>query len=138
LASATAASNRPSSPERDVGEGTPHEVVDGFGAALRAGDATAATAYLTRHACFVTPDSTVIQGRHEIRGFLRQFVDLAGELRFEQRTMLTAGDVAIGTENWTMHLGGGSGSVRRTSRSTIVLNRVEGRWRIAVIDPWRD
>lgn len=123
---------RPAEPE-----GTPNEVVDGFGAALRAGDATAATSYFSRHGCFVTPDSTVIQGRHEIRGYLRQFVEMAGELRFEQRTMLTAGDVAIGSENWTMRFGGLAGTVRRTSRSTIVLGRTEGFWRIAVVDPWR-
>jgi ketosteroid isomerase-like protein len=120
-----------------VGEGTPSEVVDGFGAALCAGDVTAATAYFSRHACFVTPDSTVIQGRTEVGGFLRQLVAMAGELEIGQRTMLTAGDVAIGTEDWTMRFGGGSGTVRRTSRSTIVLGRIEGFWRIAVVDPWR-
>ena len=121
-----------------MGEGTPNEVVDGFGAALRAGDATAATAYFSRHGCFVTPDSTVIQGRREIRGYLHQFVDMAGELTIEQRTMVTAGDVAIGSENWTLRLANGAGEIRRTTRSTIVLGRIEGTWRIAVVDPWRD
>ena len=120
-----------------MGENTPHETVDGLGAALRAGDVGAATALFSRHACVVTPDSTVIQGRRQIAVFLRQFCDMAGELTFEQRTMVTAGDVAIGSENWTMRFAGNGGSVRRTSRSTIVLNRVEGLWRIAIVDPWR-
>jgi ketosteroid isomerase-like protein len=120
-----------------VGENTPHEIVDGFGLALRAGDVGTATALFSRHACFVTPDSTVIQGRAQIGPFLRQFVEMAGELHFEQRTMVTAGDVAIGSENWTVGFGGNGGKLRRTTRSTIVLNRIEGRWRIAVVDPWR-
>lgn len=120
-----------------MGENTPHEVVDDFGVALRAGDIARATALFTRHACVVTPDSTVIQGRAEIGAFLRQFSDLTGELTFEQRTMVTAGDVAIGSENWTVQFAGNGGGVRRTSRSTIVLNRVEGLWRIAIVDPWR-
>jgi ketosteroid isomerase-like protein len=120
-----------------VGENTPHETVDGLGAALRAGDVGAATALFSRHACFVTPDSTVIQGRRQIGGFLRQFVQMAGDLSFEQRTMVTAGDVAIGSENWTMRFSGNGGTHSRTSRSTIVLGRVEGAWRIAVVDPWR-
>lgn len=120
-----------------MGEDSPNAVVDGFGAALRAGDVGAATALISRQACFVTPDSTAIQGRRQIRGFLRQFVNSADELRMEQRTMLTAGDVAIGSENWTVSFAGREGTVRRTSRSTIVLGRVEGIWRIAVIDPWR-
>ena len=120
-----------------MGEGTPDAVVLDFGVALRAGDAGAATALFSRHGCFVTPDSTVIQGRRSIRDFLRQFVEMAGELTIEQRTMVTAGDVAIGSENWTMRFDTGAGQVRRTSRSTIVLGRIEGAWRIAVVDPWR-
>jgi ketosteroid isomerase-like protein len=120
-----------------VGEQTPHEVVDGLGAALRAGDVGAATALFSRHACFVTPDSTVIEGRRQISGFLRQFVDMTGEFAFDQRTMVTAGDAALASENWTVRFAGGEGPVRR-SRSTIVLGRVEGIWRIAVADPWRD
>jgi hypothetical protein len=52
--------------------------------------------------------------------------------------MLTAGDVAIGSEYWTMRFGSNGSTVRRTSRSTMVLGRVEGIWRIAVVDPWRD
>ena len=120
-----------------MGENTPHEIVDGFGAALRAGDVGSATALFSRHACFVTPDATVIHGRRQIGGFLRQFCDMAGELSFEQRTMVTAGDVAIGSENWTMHFPGNGSAHQRTTRSTIVLNRIEGLWRIAVVDPWR-
>jgi ketosteroid isomerase-like protein len=120
-----------------VGEDSPDEVVDGFGAALCAGDVGTATALFSRHGCFVTPDSTVIRGRREIRDCLRQFVDMAGELTIDRRTMLIAGDVAIGSEYWTLRFDGGTGPVSRTSRSTIVLGRVEGIWRIGVIDPWR-
>jgi uncharacterized protein (TIGR02246 family) len=120
-----------------VGEKTPEEIVGDFGAALRAGDADAATALFSRQGCFVTPDSTVIQGRPRIRGFLQQLVDLAAELNIEQRTMVRAGDVAIGSESWSMRVGRGADAVRRITRSTIVLGRIEGEWRIAVVDPWR-
>jgi uncharacterized protein (TIGR02246 family) len=120
-----------------VAEGVPEEVVDDFGAALRAGDVAAAAALFSREGCFVTPDSTVIQGRSQIRGFLRQLVDLAGDLSFEQRTILRAGDIAIASESWTMRVDTGSGVVRST-RATIVLGRIQGIWRIAVADPWRN
>jgi ketosteroid isomerase-like protein len=79
----------------------------------------------------------VIHGRPRIRGFLDQLVDLAEDLTIGQRTMLTAGDVALGQESWNMLFGKGEAAVRRTSRSTIVLARIEGAWRIAVVDPWR-
>jgi uncharacterized protein (TIGR02246 family) len=120
-----------------VKEEGPSNVLDGFGAALRAGDAEAAAALFSREGCFVTPDSTVIKGRSQVRGFLRQLIDTAGDLTIEQRTMLEAGDVAIGSECWSMLVGRGAGALRRTSRSTTVLGRTEGVWRIAVVDPWR-
>jgi uncharacterized protein (TIGR02246 family) len=118
-------------------EKTPEDVAAELGAALRAGDVERAVALFSREACFVTPDSTVIHGRPRIRNFLDQLVDLAEEMTIGQRTMLTAGDVALGQESWTMLLGRGEAAVRRTSRSTIVLGRIEGIWRIAVVDPWR-
>jgi uncharacterized protein (TIGR02246 family) len=115
----------------------PEDIAEGFGAALRAGDAGAATALFARQGCFVTPDQTVIQGRSRIRGFLDQLVELAAELTIEQRTMVRAGDVAVGSESWSMKVGRAADAPRRVSRSTIVLGRSEGVWRIAVLDPWR-
>jgi len=115
---------------------TPDEVVVGFEAALRAGNARAAAAMFSRHGCFVTPDSTVIRERSEIRGVLQQLADMPGELTVEQRSIVTAGDVAVSSESWSVRAGE-SDSVRRTARSMIVLSRVEGIWRIAVFDPWR-
>jgi ketosteroid isomerase-like protein len=116
---------------------TPDEVVDELGIALRTGAAADATALFSLHGCFVTPDSTVIHGRSEVRDFLRQLVEMIVELTIEQRTMLTAGDIAVSTVSWSMQVGRGVDAVRRTSRSTIVLGRIEGDWRIAVVDPWR-
>jgi ketosteroid isomerase-like protein len=118
-------------------EKTPEDVAGEFGGALRAGDVERAVALFSREACFLTPDATVIHGRPRIRNFLHQLVDLAEELTIGQRTMLTAGDVALGKESWSMLLGRGEAAVRRTSRSTIVLGRIEGIWKIAVVDPWR-
>jgi uncharacterized protein (TIGR02246 family) len=119
-----------------IGREAPEEVIDGFGAALRAGDVGAAAALFSLEGCFVTPDSTVIHGREPIRGFLRQLVDLAADLTFEQRTVMRAGDIAVASESWSMRIGSGAGVVRAT-RATIVLGRVQGVWRIAVADPWR-
>lgn len=117
--------------------GTPDAVVAALGAALRRGHADDAAALFSRHGCFVSPDSTVIQGREQVRDFLRQIVVLASDLTIDQRTMLTAGDIAVASESWSMRLGRGEEAVSRTSRSTIVLGRIEGIWRIAIADPWR-
>ncbi|HEY2478888.1 MAG TPA: nuclear transport factor 2 family protein [Solirubrobacterales bacterium] len=112
-------------------------MIDGLGAALRAGDVGAAVSLFSSEGCFVTPDSTVIQGTAQIRAFLQQLVDTAADLTIEQRTMLRAGDVAVGSESWSMRIGRAGDAPRRVSRSTIVLGRTGGIWRIAVADPWR-
>jgi ketosteroid isomerase-like protein len=108
-----------------------------FATALCARDAAGASRLLSREACFVTPDSTVIQGRAAVLGFLRQLVGMAAEMTIDQRTMLAAGEVALASESWSLRGRGAAGSVRRTTRATIVLAQIEGAWRIAVVDPWR-
>jgi ketosteroid isomerase-like protein len=118
-----------------VGSNTPDEVVAGFGAALRAGNAGAAAALFSRHGCFVTPDATVIRERSQIHGVLQQLIDMAGNLTIAQRTILTAGDVAVSSESWSIR-SEANDSIRRSSRATIILGRIEGIWRIAVLDPW--
>jgi ketosteroid isomerase-like protein len=115
----------------------PDQVLAGFGEALRARDAEGASARLTRGACFVTPDSTVIHGRAEVLEFLQQFVRMIDDLIIHQRTIVNAGEVALGSEAWSMRLGGGALGTLRDSRATIVLTRVERTWKIAVVDPWR-
>ncbi len=92
------------------------------------------TSFFSRDGCFVTPDSTIVHGRAEIRSLLQQLVALLADLTIDQRTMLVAGGVALGSESWTMRIG--AGGVRRSTRSTLVMGRVENRWRIVISDPW--
>jgi hypothetical protein len=81
---------------------------------------------------FVTPDSTVIRGRPHISGFLRQLVDLAKDQTIEQRTMVPADDIAVGSERWSMRFGSGAGAARTTRRRSSAADA-----RLAVIQPVR-
>jgi ketosteroid isomerase-like protein len=119
-----------------VRENSPDEVVAGFRAALRAGDVGSAAAMFSRDGCFITPDATVIRERLQIRRVLQQLVEMVERLTIEQRSIVTAGDVAVSSEVWRMRTDEAGGS-RHSPRSMIVLARVEGVWRIVVFDPWR-
>jgi ketosteroid isomerase-like protein len=119
-----------------MGRNSPDHVVANFASALRRGDSRAAIELFSHHGCFVTPDSTVIRERSHIKGVLQQLIGMPGELTIEQRSIVTAGDIAVSSESWGMRFARAAKPVERTSRSMTVLGRAEGVWRIAVFDPW--
>jgi ketosteroid isomerase-like protein len=108
-----------------------------FAAALNAGQLEAATACFARDACLLTPDATTIRGRDHIRAILCQLIAMRPTVEVEQRGMLIAGDVALGTETWTIRLNGLELTpFAQTSETTAVLRRIEGAWKLQIAAPW--
>lgn len=97
-----------------------------------------AAACFSRDGCFITPDSTAVRGREQIGPVIMQLTSICQIVAVDQRTMLTAGHAALGTERWTMRFASDTADAFvRTSRSTMVLARPEGCWRLAVAALWR-
>jgi ketosteroid isomerase-like protein len=108
-----------------------------FAEALSAGDLDAATACFARDACLITPDATTIRGRDHIRAILLQLIAMRPTVEVEQRGMLIAGGVALGTETWTIRLNAHEPTpFAQTSDSTAVLRRVEDAWKLQISAPW--
>ena len=106
-------------------------------AALSVGDLEAASACFAGDACLITPDATTIRGRDHIRAILFQLIAMRPTVQVEQRGMLIAGDVALGTETWTIRLNGLELTpFAQTSDSTAVLRRIEGAWKLQISAPW--
>jgi ketosteroid isomerase-like protein len=113
------------------------QISAGFAAALNAGDLDAATACFARDACLITPDATTIRGRDHIRAILFQLIAMHPTVQLEQRGILVAGDVALGTETWTIRLNGlDLTPFAQTADSTAVLRRIEGAWKLQIAAPW--
>lgn len=118
---------------------TPEQAVRAFAVALGSGDLDAAVGCFARDGCFVTPDSTAIRGREDIRAILAQMLAGCLWIGIEARGMLTAGDVALGSERWTIGSNGaGRAPFERTSNSTVVARRIEGTWKLAIVAPWAE
>jgi ketosteroid isomerase-like protein len=116
---------------------TPEAAASDFIAALVAGDAESALLRLSRRACFITADGTAIYGREQIGAVLAQLVAMCRGIEVGQRSILVAGDVALCSELWTMQFAtNGSPPVTRTSRSVLVIGRVESSWKLMVVAPW--
>lgn len=118
-------------------EASAQDILHVFIAALSAGDVRAATACFTREACLVTPDGTAIHGRSDIAGILDQLRARRTEISVEQLVVREAGDVALAGGRLTMRSDGAEGTrIAQTCDPTAALHRVEGTWKIAVLDPW--
>jgi ketosteroid isomerase-like protein len=104
---------------------------------LNLGDLNRATACFSRDACLITPDATAVYGRDRIRPVLSQLIARRAEITVESSTVLTAGDVALASERWTLRSIAVEGSCFEQALSpTLVLRRIEERWKLALAAPW--
>jgi ketosteroid isomerase-like protein len=115
---------------------TPEQVTLAFVAAHNAGELDTAASFFARDACFLTPDATAIRGREEIRAVLAQLIASRAEIQVEDQSMLTAGEMALSTQRWTMRSGGASAPFVQTSNATVLLRRLECSWKLAILAPW--
>ncbi|MGA8746943.1 MAG: nuclear transport factor 2 family protein [Solirubrobacterales bacterium] len=117
--------------------GSPEQALATFVEALCSRDLATAVSGFAREACFLTPDATVIHGPREIREILAQLIEMRPKIKVELRTVLPMGDVALGSERWTMRLRApGRASFVRTSNSVILLRRLERTWKLLIVAPW--
>lgn len=114
----------------------PHDVCRRFAAAISRGRLDAAIACFTRDACLVTPDGTAVHGRDGIASILTQLIDARVEVSIEVAAVLRAGDVALAHERWQIRPRGAEAEFVTSTRPTLVLRRVESRWKLAVAAPW--
>lgn len=117
--------------------GTPGESTRAFADSISRGDLDGATACFAKDACLLTPDSTVIRGREEIRPILRQMIALGSRIEVQESAVVLAGEVALGTERWLVTSPGSEGEpFSQTLTPTMVMRQVEGVWKLAVAMPW--
>lgn len=117
---------------------TPERALSAFVAALSRGEVDAAAACVSRSACLVTPDATAISGRDGIRPVLAQLIALRLQVQVEVDWLLVADDVALGRGRWRGHSPepGTPRSYAQDWRSTVVLKRMEGEWKLHIVSPW--
>jgi uncharacterized protein (TIGR02246 family) len=115
----------------------PQDSTRTFADFINRGNLEGAASCFTKDACLLTPDATAIRGREEIRPILHQMI--AGETRIEvqESSVVTAGEVALGTERWLITSAGSEGEpFRRALTPTTVLRKLDDVWKLAVAVPW--
>lgn len=105
--------------------------------AIGNGDLDAAARCFARDACFVSPDASTIRGRDEIRPVLAQMIGVDTQIEVEASSVLSAGEVALGSERWQISFRDVHGTpFRQTSPANMVLRRIGGSWTLVIAAPW--
>jgi uncharacterized protein (TIGR02246 family) len=119
------------------GSQSPQDRTRAFADFITRGDLDGAANCFTKDACLLTPDATTIRGREEIRPILHQLIVSDSQIEVQESSVVTAGEVALGTERWAITSAGSEGEpFRRTLTPTMVLRELEGVWKLAVAMPW--
>jgi ketosteroid isomerase-like protein len=121
-----------------VGASTPEAVTRALADSLTRGDLEAAARCFAKDACLVTPDATTVRGRDDIRPILHQLIVSGSRIEVQESSMLLAGEIAFGTERWSLTTPGSEGEpFTRSLTPTVILRRLEGVWKLALAMPWR-
>jgi ketosteroid isomerase-like protein len=116
---------------------SPKESTRAFAEAINVSDLHAATHCFAKDACLVTPDATAIRGREEIRPILAQLMARQTRIEVLASSLLVAGEVALGSERWTIRSAGPEGAVfAQDSSPALVMRNLEGAWKLAIVAPW--
>ena len=107
-----------------------------FASALSAGDLERAAACFARDGCLITPDETAIHGRDQIKTVLAQMVIRRTEVEVDLSNSVSAGEVMLVRERWRVRTGEGGARFEQTLHPTLVLQRIEGAWKLAIAAPW--
>jgi ketosteroid isomerase-like protein len=115
----------------------PDNALASFTGALSGGDLHGAAACFTREGCLITPDGTAVHGRSDIAGVLRQLIASRTEIEIDRLVVRGAGDVALASGHVTMRSDGPEGTrFVRACDPMMVIHRIDGTWKLAVIAPW--
>lgn len=115
----------------------PQEATLAFAEAINRADLNGATSCFVLDACLITPDSTAIRGRGEIRPILAQLIARQTQIEVLVSSVLAAGEVALGSEHWRINSAGPEGGhFAQESRPVVVARRLEGGWKLAIAALW--
>ncbi|HEV7481804.1 MAG TPA: nuclear transport factor 2 family protein [Solirubrobacterales bacterium] len=105
--------------------------------AINQRDLDAAARCFAKDACLLTPDSTAIRGRDEIRPILAQMIARSPQIEVQASSVLVAGDVALAKERWVTRSAGAQDAVFvQESTATLVLRQLEGVWKLGIAALW--
>ena len=116
----------------------PADTVKQLADAINRGDLEAAVGLYDSKGVLVVQPGQLARGSGEIRAALAGFIGLKPTLRTEAEQVVEAGDIALYVGRWTLRGADPAGNpVAMGGESSDILRRQpDGRWLIAIDNPW--
>jgi ketosteroid isomerase-like protein len=96
-----------------------------------------ATRCFADEGCLITADRTAIYGREAIRPLLAQMIQRRTVVAIVESAVLSAGDLALAAERWTISCDGADGErFTLDSRPLLVLRRLGTEWKLEIAALW--
>jgi uncharacterized protein (TIGR02246 family) len=116
----------------------PARTVARLAEAINRGELDTALALYEKGAVMVVQPGQLARGTAEIRNALAGFIALKPTLRMEAEQVVEAGDVALYLGRWSLRGADPSGQpvAMRGESSDILRRQKDGRWLIALDNPW--
>ena len=116
----------------------PSDTVDQLTQAINRGDLEAAVALYEPNAVLVVQPGHLACGTSQLREALAGFIALEPTLRSEVQEVIAAGDLALYAGRWTLRGMDPNGHpvVMSGESSDILRQQRDGRWLIALDNPW--
>ena len=116
----------------------PTTTVDQLTQAINRGDLEAPLALYEPNAVLMVQPGQLARGRIQLREALARFIALKPTLRSEAQHVIEAGDIALYMSRWTLQGADPSGQAvsMRGESSDILRRQANGRWLIALDNPW--
>jgi ketosteroid isomerase-like protein len=118
----------------------PEELYPALSAAYDAGDLDALAGLYEPDAAFVIKSGRVTSTPEELRGALKYVIELGGRLTVNPRAFIGSGDVvlALGTFTLSGRHADGTAFERASKFNDVLRRQPDGRWLIAVDNPYGD
>jgi uncharacterized protein (TIGR02246 family) len=116
----------------------PATTVDQLVEAINRADLEGAVALYEKDAVLIAQPGQVARGSAELKNALAGFIAMKATLRSDAQQVVEAGDVALYVSRWRLDGTGPDGRpISMAGESSDVLRRqTDGRWLIAVDNPW--
>jgi uncharacterized protein (TIGR02246 family) len=117
---------------------TPEDCDRLFGERMNAGDVEGVVALYETDATFVPREGPPVSGTAAIRAAIAGFAATRPRLEMRVTKTVTAGDVAVLYNDWSMRATGPDGTPLATSGKAleVVRRQADGTWRFVVDDPF--
>jgi uncharacterized protein (TIGR02246 family) len=106
--------------------------------AINQGDLERAAALYEKDAVLIAQPGQIARGSAQVRNALAGFIALKASLRSEAQQVVEAGDLALYVGRWSLRGTDPAGKPVATSgeSSDILRRQKDGRWLIALDNPW--